>query len=306
MSQIDIILASYNGEKFISQQIDSIIGQDFCDWLLLVSDDGSTDSTLSILQNYESKDKRIKIINTERQGSSLMNFRKGLDFSTSSFIMFADQDDIWPSNRISSMYYQINNLQNNFGSDVPILIYSDLKMINENNNIIANSYYKVNKYNPYNNYDIKYAIWKCTAAGCASIFNKSLLIKSKPIPIDISMHDHWMLLVALCFGRVHYLDEQTILYRQHDNNVVGGKQKNALFKIVNIRRYMNTIKKSANYSILHFTYIGEKTNWIFFKNLNLNTFLGKLTFLRIFYINYFFDNIIFSLLFCFYILRSKK
>ncbi|MBE4896318.1 glycosyltransferase, partial [Enterobacter cloacae complex sp. P16RS2] len=99
MKQVDIALATFNGEKYIREQIESIQKQTYSNWRLLISDDCSTDSTIAIIKELMQNDRRINIVNESRQGGVIKNFNKALMHTTAEYILLCDQDDIWPSER---------------------------------------------------------------------------------------------------------------------------------------------------------------------------------------------------------------
>ena len=122
--KIDILMATYNGEKYLSEQIESIISQTYTEWNLLVRDDGSSDNTCVILTEYEKKDSRIKVIKDNKGNLGIVkNFEELLYNSNSEFIMFTDQDDVWKKDKIEIMMRYIDD------SD---LIISDAIITNEN------------------------------------------------------------------------------------------------------------------------------------------------------------------------------
>lgn len=305
MEQIDIILATYNGEIFLDELIISVINQDYRNWKLIISDDKSTDSTLAMLRKYEAMDDRIKIINIDRQGGALNNFKKAIEYSEANYVMFCDQDDIWLKNKISKLYKEIKNKEKDEGYRYPVIIFSDLKMINENNLILTDSYFKFNKINPKFNLDIRYVLWKCSAPGCVSIMNRALIKISQPIPSDISMHDHWHLINALVYGSAYFLDEPTILYRQHSNNVIGGLPKPFFYKFRNINLFVSQIKKAAFFSRSYTSYVkqmGSKNKTYYLHTFSL---LDRLKFLYFNVKPFVNKNFIFFIFFSYFFLLNK-
>lgn len=259
MGKIDIVLATYNGSSFLSEQIDSIINQTHSDISLLFSDDGSQDDTILKIRNFANYDKRMHICNTKRVGGVVLNFEKALEFTQSDYIMFSDQDDVWLPDKIESTLNFIMGKEKELGSDLPILCFSDLTLVDEKLNVIADSFYTANKLDPLNNTDVNFLLWRSTVYGCSCIFNRACLQMALPFPDDIPMHDHWLALVAAKNGRIFYFDQSTILYRQHSNNVIGGAafNKSIFYKFKKAKKLIAGIKRAHKGSVAMRNKIGD-------------------------------------------------
>ena len=243
---VDIAMATYNGEEFIESQIRSIMRQTFSDWRLIISDDGSNDNTIPIINKLMLEDERIRLVNQERQGGVVANFNKALMMTGASYIVTCDQDDIWPVDRLEKLYFFIKNKESNYNNgDVPMLVFSDLTLVDKKGSVITESFYKFNKINPLENMNGNNLIWRCTVYGCTMIFNKDLLDISLPIPETASMHDQWLALKAKKFGELIYFNYPSVLYRQHDNNEVGAATKGLYGKIINFRKNLQRINKNT-------------------------------------------------------------
>ena len=143
MKQVDIALATFNGEKYIREQIESIQKQTYSNWRLLISDDCSTDSTIAIIKELMQNDRRINIVNESRQGGVIKNFNKALMHTTAEYVLLCDQDDIWPSERLSKLVSDISRIEGDKVNS-EIMIFTDLCLIDEKNNTIAEGFYKFN------------------------------------------------------------------------------------------------------------------------------------------------------------------
>ena len=176
MEKVDILLATYNGEKYIREQIDSILNQNHKDFRLLISDDGSTDKTIEILQEYKEKDNRIEVFLQKNNLGVVKNFEFLLGKVEAKFYMFSDQDDIWKENKIEKSIEKINE-----GFD---LVYSDLEVVDENLNVTYESYWKLkgiyNKIKKYNNFESLYL--NNFVTGCTIISRKELINSFMPLP----------------------------------------------------------------------------------------------------------------------------
>lgn len=222
MEKIDILLATYNGEKFVKEQIESILNQTYENFNLIISDDASTDNTLNILEEYEKKDTRIKVFKKEKNEGLIDNFEFLLKNVTSDYFMFSDQDDIWKKDKIEK---SINKLkEENSG-----LVYTDLEIVDEKLNVIYPSYWKYKqiykKIIKYNNFEALYL--NNFVTGC-TILAKSKYIKDiLPLPRNSKfvLHDYWTALIISAKDKISYVEEPTIQYRQHKNNRVGSSRK---------------------------------------------------------------------------------
>ncbi|UDQ96949.1 glycosyltransferase family 2 protein [Lentisphaerota bacterium WC36G] len=231
---IDILLATYNSKQFLNEQIDSIIAQDYTNWRLIVRDAGSSDNTINILQKYQQKlgTEKFIIINNNKPSSSLENFCELLKYSDSEYIMFCDHDDVWLPNKISLSLHHLQKIKN---QKQPLIVFSDKKVVDENLNLLNKSFFRYSKLNPYK-LGLNNLITQNVASGCTMLFNNALL---KIIDIDVMkkcavMHDHWLMLVAKLFGEISYLNQPTILYRQHKKNVLGAPSF-----MTKLKRYKN-------------------------------------------------------------------
>lgn len=246
MNLIDILLATYNGEKFLIEQIESILAQTFKDWKLLIRDDGSTDETTQIIAQYCTRypEKIISISDIDRNLGVTRNFERLMEFSTSSYVMFCDQDDIWLPDKIKISLYKLQAMGQQYGSDIPLLVYTDLVVCNEEGTLIANSFWKYQGGDPVLPLDYAKALVQNNATGNTMIFNRSLVNNALPFSSDAVMHDWWLALTALYLGKINYLSDQTIMYRQHKSNVSGTKGKNILPMLQKLPLYCTTFHKN--------------------------------------------------------------
>jgi len=233
--KVDILLATYNGDKYIEEQLDSLINQTYTDWKLIVHDDGSKDRTVEIIKEYSSKyPSKIELIEDSiKTGGAKNNFSHLMNFSTSPYIMFCDQDDVWVKNKIEMFYKKIIESEKLYRG-VPIVVFSDLIVVNEELQVVCKSMMKSQKL-PFIIAE-SYELLKCQniITGCAMMFNKQALLGSIPVPKDILMHDWWVSLVTAKKGKNIYLNEKTVLYRQHASNVVGHQR-------ISVRYVLNKI-----------------------------------------------------------------
>ena len=237
---IDIVLATYNGEKFLHEQLESIQKQTFQNWRLLIRDDGSWDNTIAILEEFVENDKRISLIrDNENNLGPCKNFEVLLKHTEAEFIFFSDQDDVWPSNRIEKLIGFLNTLPKGEVVLHPLLLHTELKLIDAGGTIIADSYYTTVKRNPYRK-ELSRILVRNIVIGCSMLINRNMRDLILPFPENIVMHDYYLAIVAELFGVRHFLPGSFIFYRQHEGNVVGvSLKKTGLFRKLNTFLHLN-------------------------------------------------------------------
>ncbi|QIH39498.1 glycosyltransferase family 2 protein [Flavobacterium sp. Sr18] len=218
-SLVYILLASYNGAQYIEKQLDSIIAQTHTNWRLLIRDDGSTDSTLSIIKKYVNIDNRIKIIDEDKAvkgNGACQNFAHLMEAAVAqdaSFIQFSDQDDYWFSNKIELLLSTIINSKSS-------MVYSDFLYADEKLNELPASVQKAKSSFAFPSF--KNGIVQNHVYGCTMMIDGILAKTCMPIPEVAENHDYWIALVASGIGaKIHHLEKPLMLYRQHSNNVTG-------------------------------------------------------------------------------------
>lgn len=246
---IDVLLATYNGEPYLAEQLDSVFNQDRVKLRILVRDDGSSDKTVSILQRYE-KEKSGKLIIIDDNGhlGAKASFANLLNHSEAPYMAFCDQDDVWLDHKLSLLLEKIQELEVVYGKGTPLLVHSDLRVVNESLQPIAGSFWNYSGLDPERT-DLNCMLVKNPVTGCALLANRALVEKAIPVPNEAVMHDHWLALVASAFGRIEAIREPLVMYRQHKQNVVGAQSflDSDLFKKV-LRGYpgFTALKRQAS------------------------------------------------------------
>lgn len=258
--KVTILLATYNGGLYIQEQIDSLKSQTYSNFQVLISDDGSNDSTVDII-NSNLDDTRFKLLSIQRKGGVVNNFNFLLESSTDSeYIMLCDQDDYWLDDKIEVMLKKIKMLESE-SKNLPLLLFSDLTLVDENLKILSNGFYEHISLNPWNNLDLRYISWRSSVYGCSVIFNSNLvkLYNEFELKNCSPMHDHLLALLAVRHGALHYLDKSFTFYRQHDNNVVGGKKNTLLSKLIRFRVLFSKVSTFSK-SILIINKLDQSSN----------------------------------------------
>ena len=202
---ISVAMATYNGEKYIKEQIKSILVNLEKNDELIISDDGSTDDTLKIIKSF--KDKRIKIVDGPHDGIK-QNFANAISKCKGKYIFLSDQDDIWMNNKVKNVLNVFNMLK-------CTLVNHNAEIVDEN--MIVISPYSTFEWRKSGNGFLKNII-KYSYIGCCMAFDSSLKDKILPIPNDIEMHDQWIGLINENYGKSYFLDEKLIKYRRHGAN----------------------------------------------------------------------------------------
>ena len=214
-------MATYNGEKYLEEQILSIINQSYSNWQLFINDDCSTDNTCNIAKKYAHKypDKIFFTVNKSNSGSSGANFFNMIERSKGDIVMTCDQDDIWLKDKVKRAVELIGN------TNVPTLLHTDLITIDQNKNVIHKSMISSQKIDVKRN-QTKRLLTQNTVTGCTMAFNRSLadIIKK---PSNLPVHDWYIAVIASIYGKIIFDSEAQILYRQHSNNYCGEVDMNS-------------------------------------------------------------------------------
>lgn len=265
MRTIEILLATYNGEKYLPELLASIENQSHCNWFLRVSDDLSTDTTLDVLDKFRNKypDRVVIGVNTTRLGAA-ENFISLMESSESEVVAFCDQDDVWYPNKLHTLLLELEKLEAVSGNKHrPILVYSDAIIADENLNTTHESLFQFHKNTDPDSHTLDRLKFKNCITGCTAVTNQtaiqlSLMSAKKMIAetgTKITMHDYWLgLIVAKYNGLFSKICEPLLIYRQHSNNAIGVHVKKRDLKYL-MRKYKSVRQK---YGMIRFL-IQEKS-----------------------------------------------
>ncbi len=225
---ISVALCTYNGEKFLREQIESILAQTYKNLEILIVDDCSTDKTIDILNTYAEKDKRIKLIRNEVNLGFNKNFEKALGLTSGDYIAISDQDDIWLPQKLQQL---LDNIKNNW------LIFSNSSYFGD-----SKQGRLLNDFNLPSNY--KGILLRNHATGHTSLMHRDCLNFVLPFP-NAGYYDWWMGFVASYHNKIFFLDEVLTLYRVHSDSVVQSS-----LDAGNIKRqeFENTLKMLETFS----------------------------------------------------------
>jgi glycosyltransferase involved in cell wall biosynthesis len=219
---ISVCIPTFNGEKFINQQLDSILTQLEAEDEIIISDDSSTDRTIGIIKSYN--DHRIKLIENCKFKSPIFNLENALKQAKGEYIFLADQDDVWLSEKVKKLTEELKNAN---------LVFSDAIIVDKDLKIVRDSFYKRNK----NLTGLLKNIFFNNYFGATMAFRKELLKVALPFPKNIPMHDQWLGLVSEIYFKNEYIPEPLILYRRHGSNAsyASERSKNSLIKKILFR-----------------------------------------------------------------------
>lgn len=240
MEKVDILLATYNGENYLKEQLDSILNQTYSDFRLLISDDMSTDKTKEILEEYSKKDNRIIIFEHDKNVGVVSNFEFLLKQVKSKYYAFSDQDDIWNKDKLEK---SISKLE----SENADIVFTDLEVVDNNKETIYKSYWELKEFKEkilkYNGFEALYLTNYVT--GCTILAKTETITKCLPLPKTSKyiLHDYWIALIISQSGKIAFIEEPTIKYRQHKNNKVGSKKKSDNMAFKDIRNMFIEVKK---------------------------------------------------------------
>lgn len=228
---VDILLATYNGENYLREQIESIIDQSYKDWSLIARDDDSSDETSVVLNEYAGMfPDKIRIIKDSfgRLGP-VRSFEQLLLHSNAPYVAFCDQDDVWLPEKLNILLEAIQAFQNRENCETPLLVHSDLLVVNDKLDLIDSSFWHYQHLNPEKMQAFRRMIVQNCVTGAATMVNRKLVDMALPIPDQAIMHDWWFALVAASQGRVININRQTVKYRQHATNDTGAKKWDLVF-----------------------------------------------------------------------------
>tara|TARA_B100000427_G_C15464376_1_gene575571 strand:- start:191 stop:1120 length:930 start_codon:yes stop_codon:yes gene_type:complete len=231
--KIVILLSTYNGADYLAEQLDSLLKQTYSNFIIIIRDDGSTDSTEKIINHYVDRNhgKIHKLLGIKSNVGPSSSFSLLIKYVIKEkitlglsrlYMMLCDQDDIWTEEKIEIQISEMLNAETKY-PDAPVLVHSDLKVVDESKTVIAESFVVYQgleiERNKFTNVVISNLV-----TGCTSLFNEELAQIALPIPDNAIMHDWWLALTASAFGKVIFIDTPLVEYRQHGNNTIGAKE----------------------------------------------------------------------------------
>lgn len=262
---IDILMATFNGEKFLEEQIRSLLNQTCQDWNLIIRDDGSNNAVISIIEKYTGLfPQKIKcLVDQKGRLGPTLSFAALLDFSNAPYIMLCDQDDIWLPDKIAVTIGKMLELEKNH-PDTPLLVFTDLSTTDESLKITDPSFMSSQRFFPKIIHDSTQLLALNVIAGCTIMINKLSRDFILPIPSSHIVHDQWIAVNIAHFGKIDFIPKSTILYRQHGNNSVGSNRINIVYFL---KKISNPIRQFFIYRnlIIHLKFKVNITAFAYYK-----------------------------------------
>ena len=223
--KVNILMSTYNGQQFLAEQIRSIQDQSYTDWTLFIRDDGSSDNTKEILKDFERQDSRIHLIDSDKSDNLgvIKSFHKLVNHDRADYYFFSDQDDVWLPNKLELSLKEAQN----YLADLPLMVYMDLKVVNQDLEIMTESMVKSQSHHA--NTELVQELTENTVTGGVAMINHALAEMWQETD-DILMHDWYLALLASAFGNLVFIDQPGELYRQHSDNVLGARTLSKRFK----------------------------------------------------------------------------
>lgn len=236
MRDVAILLATYNGEQYIKQQLDSLFAQTYQNFRIVIHDDGSEDNTVAIINEYNERyPDRIEIIYGHSSGGAKTNFVYLLNEVEADYYLLCDQDDVWLPDKMERSLKKLHEMEAENSSKMPLIVFTDMYVTDANLNIIDDSFIRYLGRLPENTAYTQILIDN-PAAGTTMCFNRALrdlAVSSKNVAWEnVPMHDAWLLEVGAIFGKVDCIDKPLVYYRQTGHNTMGAVTESTSEKVV--------------------------------------------------------------------------
>jgi len=220
---VDILLGTYNGARHLRAQVESFFAQENVAFRILARDDGSSDETPAILEQYaRERPEMTRLDDPGRQGVS-GSFSRLLASARAPYVALSDQDDVWAARKLRTLLAAMRDLEARHGADTPLLVHSDLSVVDDALRELQPSFWRYSGFDPERT-SLARLLLKNTVTGCASLVNLPLVQLALPVPPGALLHDYWLALVAAAAGRIAVIREPLVAYRQHARNVVGARE----------------------------------------------------------------------------------
>jgi glycosyltransferase involved in cell wall biosynthesis len=246
--EVEVLLATYNGARFLREQIDSILAQDYGSIRILARDDGSTDGTVEILEQYSKRfpDRFRTMPESAPTGSPRHNFLLLMKASAADYICFCDQDDFWLPDKVSITKKSMDQLELRWGTKAPLLVFTDLQLVDDKLKLLHESFWTYMNVDPERINRLPSLMVQSVVTGCTAMLNRRLLELALRIPKQAFMHDRWIGLLASFMGKSGIVRARTVLYRQHEHNVLGtGRNMTGMDVTDRSRSLLDRIRRPA-------------------------------------------------------------
>lgn len=226
MNRVDVALGLYNGSAYLPDFLESLHNQTWKDWRLVVRDDGSTDDSVRIIRNWAEQTGRLVKFVEDDLGNlrASTNFSECFKHTDAPYVMPADQDDVWYSDKIEKALLKIQEMEKILGHNKCLAVYCDLKVVDSELATINDSFLKLQGQSNRRLPTMAQLLSQNVAPGCSMIINRELLSNALPIPQAALMHDWWLMLIARSLGDIGHIETPGLAYRQHGKNQIGAQK----------------------------------------------------------------------------------
>lgn len=242
---INILMSTYNGERYLAEQLDSILGQTYTDWRLFVRDDGSKDNTIEILRKYAAAHpEQIRLsLDNENLGACASFERLLVQHGDADYFAFCDQDDVWMPDKLAVCVAEMQR-QEQLLLNKPVVVHTDLQVVDEQLTMLSPSFWAYGGIYPeILDHNIHFLAICNSVTGCAMLMNRLARECTLPFPPHVFMHDAWIGIRVLAEGgTIAPISQTTIYYRQHIDNVCGAQRYR--FRLNNLREKYRLAQRS--------------------------------------------------------------
>lgn len=223
--RISVALCTYNGARYLPEQLDSIASQTRLPNELVVCDDRSTDDTVEIVRSFAEEASFPVRLHVNKGGlGTTQNFGRAIGWCEGDYVTLSDQDDIWLPDKLEITLDAMLKAEREYGATLPILVHTDLQVVDEERRPLAPSFYEHQGFRRSHANPLAELLVENYVTGCTVMVNRTLREVGLPVPPQALMHDWWLALVAVAAGRIVSLPQTTVLYRQHGRNAIGARR----------------------------------------------------------------------------------
>ena len=222
--KVSVALCTYNGAPFLLEQLHSIAGQTLKAAEIIVCDDASSDNTAEMIKHFAASCAiPVRLFENASNIGVMANYSKAVELCRGSYIALCDQDDVWIPGKLEQSVEAMAGAVGKHGKDMPLLVHTDLTLVNERGEVIASSFLKYQRLVHLEEDPLKRLITQNYVTGSTILINRPLAREALPVPKGAIMHDWWLALVAAAVGKIMFVPRPTVLYRQHGGNQMGAK-----------------------------------------------------------------------------------